>query len=157
MSNCESCSKRPPEPVPYVVHESDMARQERTIKRLWILLLVLIALLAGSNAAWIYYESQFSVETTSTEIEQDTDGGGNNYVVGGDFNGGDKRSRSRQRNEPVKPAEIPATASATCVTAPGGLRPNEDPGGHAELLHKLLPGRVCPLDRASGHPAGSLV
>jgi len=87
MSNCESCGKRPPEPVPYVVHESDMARLERTIKRLWILLLVLIALLAGSNAAWIYYESQFSVETTSTEIEQDTDGGGNNYVVGGDFNG----------------------------------------------------------------------
>lgn len=40
MSNCESCSKRPPEPVPYVVHESDMARQERTIKRLWILLYV---------------------------------------------------------------------------------------------------------------------
>lgn len=86
--DCENCSKaRGADPVPYVVHESDMARLERTIKRLWILLLVLIALLAGSNAAWIYYESQFSVETTSTEIEQDTDGGGNNYVVGGDFNG----------------------------------------------------------------------
>ena len=86
--DCENCSKaRGADPVPYVVHESDMARLERTIKRLWILLLVLIALLAGSNAAWIYYESQFLVETTSTEIEQDTDGGGNNYVVGGDFNG----------------------------------------------------------------------
>ena len=86
--DCENCSKaRGADPVPYVVHESDMARIERTIKRLWVLLLVLIALLAGSNAAWIYYESQFSVETTSTEIEQDTDGGGNNYVVGGDFNG----------------------------------------------------------------------
>lgn len=88
MSNCESCGKRPPEPVPYVVHEADMARQERTIKRLWILLLVLIVLLAGSNGAWIYYESQWEpYETTSTEIEQDTDGGGNNYVIGGDFNG----------------------------------------------------------------------
>lgn len=88
MSNCESCSKRPPEPVPYVVHEADMARQERTIKRLWILLLVLVVLFVGSNAAWIYYESQWeTVETTSTEIEQDTDGGGNNYIVGGDFNG----------------------------------------------------------------------
>ena len=86
MGDCERCTKAP-DPVPYVVHESDMARLERTIKRLWILLLVLIALLAGSNAAWIYCESQFSVETTSTEIEQDTDGGGNNYVVGGDFNG----------------------------------------------------------------------
>lgn len=88
MSNCESCGKRPPEPVPYVVHESDMARQERTIKRLWILLLVLVVLFVGSNAAWVWYESQFidTVET-SYDIEQDTDGGGNNYVVGGDFNG----------------------------------------------------------------------
>lgn len=96
MSNCESCSKRPPEPVPYVVHEADMARQERTIKRLWILLLVLIVLLAGSNGAWIYYESQFvdSVET-SYDIEQDTDG----YVVGGDFNGEAKGQSEDEANQ----------------------------------------------------------
>lgn len=100
MSNCESCSKRPPEPVPYVVHEADMARQERTIKRLWILLLVLIALLAGSNAAWIYYESQFQYDMTSTEIEQDTDGGGNNYVVGGDFNGEAKDQNNKENTNP---------------------------------------------------------
>ncbi len=74
MSNCESCSKRPPEPIPYVVHESDMARQERTIKRLWILLLVLIVLFVGSNAAWIYYESQFADE--SWTFEANTDNGG---------------------------------------------------------------------------------
>lgn len=97
MSNCESCGKRPPEPVPYVVHESDMARLECTIKRLWILLLVLIALLAGSNAAWIYYESQWQTEV-STEIEQDTDGGGNNYVVGGDFNGETKGKDYQEKN-----------------------------------------------------------
>jgi hypothetical protein len=98
--DCENCSKaRGADPVPYVVHESDMARLERTIKRLWILLLVLIALLAGSNAAWIYYESQWeTIETTSTEIEQDTDGGGNNYVIGGDFNGEAKS----QNNEDEK-------------------------------------------------------
>lgn len=100
MDNCESCSKRPPEPVPYVVHESDMARLERTSRRLWIVLLVLIVLLAGSNAAWIYHESQWqTVETTSTEIEQDTDGGGNNYVIGGDFNG-EAKGESDQNAEP---------------------------------------------------------
>ena len=99
--DCENCSKaRGADPVPYVVHESDMARLERTIKRLWILLLVLIALLAGSNAAWIYYESQFSVETTSTEIEQDTDGGGNNYVVGGDFNGEAEDQNNKENANP---------------------------------------------------------
>lgn len=100
MSNCESCGKRPPEPVPYVVHESDMARLERTIKRLWILLLVMLVLLVGTNGAWIYYESQWqTVETTSTEIEQDTDGGGNNYVIGCDFNG-EAKGESDQNAEP---------------------------------------------------------
>ncbi len=76
MSNCESCSKRPPEPVPYVVHESDMARQERTIKRLWILLLVLIVLFVGSNGWWIWRESQFEDIT----ITQENEDGYNNFI-----------------------------------------------------------------------------
>lgn len=74
MSNCESCGKRPPEPVPYIAHEADMARQERTIKRLWILLLVMLVLLVGTNGAWIYYESQFVDE--SWTFEANTDNGG---------------------------------------------------------------------------------
>lgn len=98
MSNCESCSKRPPEPVPYVVHEADMARQERTIKRLWILLLVLIVLLAGSNAAWIYYESQFVDETTTVEQDIET-GDGDAFVAGvGDVNYGQDKAESDQEN-----------------------------------------------------------
>lgn len=98
MSNCESCSKRPPEPVPYVAHEADMARQERTIKRLWILLLVLIALLAGSNAAWIYYESQFVEETTTVEQDIET-GDGDAFVAGvGDVNYGQDKAESDQEN-----------------------------------------------------------
>lgn len=68
------------------VYDLLAALAERTIKRLWIIIIMLVVLLFGTNAAWIYYESQFSVEETHTEIEQDTDGGGNNYVVGGDFN-----------------------------------------------------------------------
>lgn len=99
MSNCESCSKRPPEPVPYIVHEADMARQERTIKRLWILLLVLIALLAGSNAAWIYYESQFVEETTTVEQDIET-GDGDAFVAGvGDVNYGQDKAESDQENQ----------------------------------------------------------
>lgn len=99
MSNCESCGKRPPEPVPYVVHEADMARQERTIKRLWILLLVLIVLLAGSNAAWIYYESQFVEETTTVEQEIET-GDGDAFVAGvGDVNYGQSKAESDEENQ----------------------------------------------------------
>lgn len=96
MSNCESCGKRPPEPVPYVVHESDMARQERTIKRLWILLLVMLVLLVGTNVAWIYYESQF--EEVTVEQEVDT-GDGDAFVVGnGDLNYGQGQAESDETN-----------------------------------------------------------
>lgn len=74
--------------VPYIVHEGDMARQERTIKRLWITSLVAIILLVATNAAWIWYESQWQVvETTTTqEVTQDAENGTNNFA-GGDMNG----------------------------------------------------------------------
>lgn len=86
MADCKTC-KEQRQTVPYIVHEADMARQERTIKRLWILLILLIVLLVGSNVAWIAYESQFTDEIiTEIDAEQET-GAGNNYVVGGDMNG----------------------------------------------------------------------
>lgn len=98
MSNCESCSKRPPDQVPYVVHEADMARQERTIKRLWILLLVMLVLLVGTNVAWIYYESQFVEETTTVEQDIET-GDGDAFVAGvGDVNYGQDKAESDQEN-----------------------------------------------------------
>lgn len=69
--------------IPYFCHEGEMARAERTNKRLWILCIILIVLLFTSNAAWIYYESQFEdiVETTQ-EVTQDNSNGINNFVGG---------------------------------------------------------------------------
>lgn len=71
--------------IPYTVHEKDMARMDRQIKRLWIVLIMTIVFLVGSNAAWILYESQFVDEVTET-IETSADGGGNAYgtIVSGD-------------------------------------------------------------------------
>ena len=66
-------------------HEGDMARMERANKRLWVVIIILIVALIGSNAAWIYNESQFEEISTQIEAEQETDDGGDNYVVGGDF------------------------------------------------------------------------
>ena len=90
MANCENCKGKEahaPESVPYIVHESAMARAERTAKRLWITILTLIFLLVGSNCAWIWYNSQFEVvETTTIEAEQD--GSGVNIVSGGDLDYG---------------------------------------------------------------------
>lgn len=82
MSNCGNCNgkdKNTPENVPYLVHESEMARAERTIKRLWITTLILIFMLVGTNAAWMYYESQWET-VESWEITQENDGGYNNYI-----------------------------------------------------------------------------
>ena len=89
MANCENCKGKEthtPEIVPYIVHESAMARAERTTKRLWITVLVLIVMLVSTNGAWIWYESQFSdIETT---IEAEQDGSGVNIVSGGDLDYG---------------------------------------------------------------------
>ena len=85
MANCETCKKvqSAPENVPYIVHESSMARMERQIKRMWITVLVMIVMLVATNGAWILYESQFSdIETT---IEAEQDGSGVNIVSGGDL------------------------------------------------------------------------
>ena len=61
------------------------AMAERTIKRLWIVIILLIVLLVGTNVAWIYYENQFVEEVTET-VETTTEGGGNAYgtIVSGD-------------------------------------------------------------------------
>ena len=76
MPDCKSCkeNRQNVEPVPYIVHESAMARQERTIKRLWILLILVISLLVATNGAWIWHESQFVDE--SWTYEATTDNGG---------------------------------------------------------------------------------
>lgn len=59
------------EPVPYLVHEAILTRQERNIKRLFILCVVMFVALVGSNLAWIIYEAQF--EEVVIEQEADTD------------------------------------------------------------------------------------
>ena len=83
MADCNACKEKhkAAEPVPYIVHESDMARLERTIKRLWILLILLIVLFVGSNIAWIIYENQFKDIAVTQEVEQETENGGNNNNV----------------------------------------------------------------------------
>lgn len=60
---------------------------ERTIKRLWIIIILLVVLLFGTNAAWIVYESQSQAVEVSQEVEQDADGYGTNNFIGGDYFG----------------------------------------------------------------------
>lgn len=80
---CNHCgTNSAPTSVPYVVHESAMARAERHAKALIWVIVLLIVLLVGTNAGWLIYESQFEVveETTETIITQDNAEGYNNYI-----------------------------------------------------------------------------
>ena len=82
--DCETCKEKrkviaqTPKDVPYIAHESAVARLERVIKRLWVLVLALIIFLCASNAAWIWWESQY--ETIETTITQENADGYNNYI-----------------------------------------------------------------------------
>ena len=65
--------------IPYFAHEGIVAKMERANRRLWILCIVLILLLAGTNGAWIYYESQFIDEALT--VTQDVDTGNGDAIV----------------------------------------------------------------------------
>ena len=72
--------------IPFFVHEADMARLERTNKRLFIVVLVLILSLIGTNLAWIMYERQFTTEETTETVDVDTTDGGTAIGFIGDMN-----------------------------------------------------------------------
>lgn len=80
--------------IPFIVVESILDRQSTVIKRLWIMCILLIILFVGSNALWLWYESQWDyIETTETveqDIEADT-GNGDFTVIGI----GDKYGKSK--------------------------------------------------------------
>lgn len=65
--------------VPLAMVELHSAAQERTIKRLWIIIIILIGLLCATNFAWLMYESQFE-DVTTTEVTQENEDGYNNYI-----------------------------------------------------------------------------
>ena len=76
--------------IPYFVHEAEMARQERVIKRLWTLCIIIFLALVLTNAGWILYESQY--EDVATTITQDVDTGllGNAIINDGVHINGEK-------------------------------------------------------------------
>ena len=56
--------------IPLVAHESDMSRMERQLKRMWIIAIITISLLALTNLAWLLYECQYS----TISYQQDGEG-----------------------------------------------------------------------------------
>ena len=82
MANCESCKKvqNATENVPYIVHESSMARIKRKIKRLWIAVIVAVCLLFASNAGWLLALTSYDYAS----YEAITDDGGDANIIGND-------------------------------------------------------------------------
>ena len=68
----------------YMMWESSQARVERTNIRQFVIILVLILALIGTNAGWIYWESQWQyVDTTTVTQDLDASDGGNAIINDG--------------------------------------------------------------------------
>ena len=92
MADCESCKSKNQQAadVPYIAYEAALTKAEFSFKRLWAAIILLIVLLFGSNAGWLWYESQFEETTTTIEAEADDDGNAvanNNGMVNYNGNG----------------------------------------------------------------------
>ena len=83
--------------IPYFVHESEVARHERTVKRLWILCIIIFLAFVASNAYWIWYESQWQ----DVVVTQENADGYNNYIgnSGDIFNGGELGGKTDSQNQ----------------------------------------------------------
>lgn len=68
------------------LHEMYLASLERTIRRLWILCIILVFLLVGSNVCWIVYENSFE-DMTQTVTQESEGDNATNHFIGGDSYG----------------------------------------------------------------------
>ena len=84
--------------VPYMVHEEMVARQERQIKRMWIALIVAVALMFLTNMMWVGVFNSYDYSSEEIIVEQDAQDGGNNNYIGndGDINNGVSEDNNSQ-------------------------------------------------------------
>ena len=86
--------------VPYIVYEGELARQERHIKRLLVILVTMLILFFASNMAWLYAWNQY--EYVDETIEATQDGSGVNIVGGEDVNYGSDGSNTQEKTQEEK-------------------------------------------------------
>lgn len=79
--------------VPYIIYENSLARAERQIKRLWIVLVIAIIAIVACNVVWMWYINQYDFESYTIS----TDGGGDANYIGQDgdiYNGTNNSSQA---------------------------------------------------------------
>ena len=80
--NCQDCRQN------RLTSEAALAMAERTIRRLWITIILLIILMAGMAVGFFLYEAQFETVTESSEYDAEVEAlqfGSDNFVAGGDI------------------------------------------------------------------------
>lgn len=86
--SCENCKgHKESSHVPYIVHESAMARNERNMKRITVLLVVVIAAWLMTIGAFLYMWQLYDYTDEETVYTYQQDGEGVNII--GDRNGVD--------------------------------------------------------------------
>lgn len=92
--------------IPYFVHEGDMARNERMIKKLIIALLISVVIIFASNAVWLYAWLQYdyvSSGSTNSTVQVDGKDGIANYIGNdGDITNGEDNSQKEKGADPDK-------------------------------------------------------
>ncbi len=85
--------------VPYIAHESMMARDERHIRRLIYALIVSVLLLFISNLAWLYFFNQFEYSSEETVTVDGKDGIANYIGNDGTINNGENNGEESPAND----------------------------------------------------------
>lgn len=80
--------------IPYIVHEATVDRLDRTIRRLWVLCIIVFSLFVVTNGAWIIYEVSITDEVVMIKQEAESDEGDNNLfnAINGDMNYGESKT-----------------------------------------------------------------
>lgn len=86
--------------VPYIVYEGAQAKNERTVRRLVIALIVSVGLIFASNMAWLYVWSGYdtlNTDITTTQMYKQ-DGEGVN-IIGDSNEVGDGANTNKDNNK----------------------------------------------------------
>lgn len=85
--SCETCKKTECKPeegeglsVPFAVHESEMSRNERTVRRLVIALIVLALLWFATIGIGVYAWMQYDYTNEESVVDVDANDGVANYI-----------------------------------------------------------------------------
>jgi hypothetical protein len=99
---CNNCKDNDQIPQ-HSKEELAFAFLERMVKRLWIALIICIALIFASNAAWLYCWMQYDYSSEETIVDVNSDDGGNANYIGNDgdiVNGESDRTETEENQNP---------------------------------------------------------